>query len=82
MSAEDRALIDTNVLLYAGDQDSKYYPAANALCAAAAAGDVSACIAPQVLLEYVSIVTNPWKSKGNPSGGAHRMPTTARLKVP
>ncbi len=59
MSAEDRALIDTNVLLYAGDQDSKYYPAANALCAAAVAGDVSACVSPQVLLEYVSIITNP-----------------------
>ena len=59
MSAEDRALIDTNVLLYAGDQDSKYYAAANSLCEAAAAGDVSACITPQVLLEHVSIITNP-----------------------
>lgn len=57
MSAE-RVLIDTNVLVYATDSASPHCPAASALLAAAATGGFLGCVAPQILLEFVSVVTN------------------------
>jgi toxin-antitoxin system PIN domain toxin len=59
MSADDRALIDTNVLLYAADQDSPQHEASIALYRAATSGQIAACVTAQVLLEYVAVVTNP-----------------------
>jgi len=58
MSAE-RVLIDTNVLVYATDTASPHCPASSALLGAVAAGSFLACVAPQVLLEFVSVVTSP-----------------------
>lgn len=58
MSAE-RVLIDTNVLVYATDSASPHCPAASAILAAAASGSFLGCVAPQILLEFVSVVTNP-----------------------
>ena len=58
MSAE-RALIDTNVLVYSSDSTSPHNPASTALLAAAQTGSFLGCVSPQILLEFVSVVTNP-----------------------
>ena len=57
MSAE-RVLIDTNILVYATDSASPRCPAASALLAASTSGSFLGCVAPQILLEFVSVVTN------------------------
>jgi predicted nucleic acid-binding protein len=58
MSAE-RVLVDTNVFVYATDTDSPHCPAASAFLEAVASGRFLGCVTPQVLLEFVSVVTNP-----------------------
>jgi predicted nucleic acid-binding protein len=55
----ERVLIDTNVLVYATDTASPHCPASSALLGAVASGSFLACVAPQVLLEFVSVVSSP-----------------------
>lgn len=57
MSDEPLALVDTNVLVYACDELSLHYEASRNLRDSATGRGL--CITPQVILEYVSIVTNP-----------------------
>lgn len=61
----DPALIDTNVLVYATDPAVPQHADAESLCNRALAGDVEACVTPQVLLEFFATVTNP-KRVANP----------------
>ena len=58
MSVE-RVLVDTNVFVYATDTQSPHCPAASAFIDAVASGSFIGCVTPQVLLEFVSVVTNP-----------------------
>jgi predicted nucleic acid-binding protein len=51
------ALVDTNVLVYAGDNLSMHYEASRKLRDSADGANL--CVAPQVILEYVATVTNP-----------------------
>jgi predicted nucleic acid-binding protein len=58
MSAE-RVLVDTNVFVYATDSASPHCPAASGFLDFIATGNFHGCVTPQVLLEFVSVVTNP-----------------------
>jgi len=55
----DRALLDTNVLVYAAFPNAPQHAAALRLCNDALARRVDACVSPQVLLEFFATVTNP-----------------------
>jgi len=57
MSAE-RALLDTNILIYALDPTSSFYPACDALLERTKTAGAGLCIAPQNLAEFYAIVTN------------------------
>ncbi len=59
MSVDLPVILDTNVLVYALDTDAPQYEAAKKACDAAAAGEFPAFITTQIVLEFVSIVTNP-----------------------
>lgn len=53
------ALVDTNVLLYAWDEQSPYHGACRELLERGERGDSPLCVTNQILLEYFSIGTNP-----------------------
>jgi predicted nucleic acid-binding protein len=55
----ERVLVDTNVFVYAADSTSPHCPAASDFLDAIAAGRFHGCVTPQVLFEFVSVVTNP-----------------------
>jgi predicted nucleic acid-binding protein len=55
----DRALLDSNILIYTTQEEAPQYPAAKHLRDQAIQGTVSACISPQILLEFYAVVTNP-----------------------
>jgi len=57
MSA-DRALLDTNILIYALDPTCTFYPACDALLERTKTADAGLCVAPQNLAEFYAIVTN------------------------
>lgn len=52
------ALVDTNVLIYAWDEQAPQHGPSMGLLERAAAGSVHLCVTNQILLEYVSIGTN------------------------
>jgi predicted nucleic acid-binding protein len=58
-SADERAILDTNVLVYAADVRAPQHAAARALRDAAARGAFMGHLTTQVLLEFVSVVTSP-----------------------
>ncbi len=51
--------VDTNVLVYAVMQDDSHHMSSRRLVETVAKGLVSACVFPQNLLEFYSVVTNP-----------------------
>lgn len=55
----DLILLDSNVLIYAEQEESPYFNASKALRDRALTGEVSACISPQVLCEFFAVTTNP-----------------------
>jgi len=54
----ERALLDTNVLVYAMNRDAEYHDSCRNLLERAARQEVSACLAPQILFEYFAVVTS------------------------
>lgn len=54
-------LLDTNVLVYATNEDSPFFPPARRILDAALAGelDADACVTPQILAEYYAVITDP-----------------------
>lgn len=52
-------LLDTNVLVYATNEDSPFFPRARELLDQALAGDLEAAITPQILAEYYAVITDP-----------------------
>lgn len=53
------ALLDTDLLIYAVDNNSPHHTAAFALREKALRGELSLCVAPQVLAEFYAYVTSP-----------------------
>ena len=58
MTSSDRALVDTNVLVYAVYPAMEHHAASKALLDRAQAGEVSLCVTQQVLAEFFAVVTN------------------------
>ena len=59
ISADDLALVDTNVLIESLIEGDVHHKAAAALLERAQSGEVELCLVPQVLAEFYSVVTNP-----------------------
>jgi toxin-antitoxin system PIN domain toxin len=57
--SDDLALVDTNVLVYSVFPESDHYEASRTLLDGAQAGQTLLCLAPQVLIEFYAVVTNP-----------------------
>lgn len=57
--AAEPVLFDTNLLVYATNEDSPFFTRAKELRDRALAGELTACITPQILAEYYSTVTSP-----------------------
>lgn len=55
----ETALLDTNILVYAVNEDSPFHKAAIALRDKGLKGELSLCITPQILNEFYANVTNP-----------------------
>ncbi|HAV10257.1 MAG TPA: hypothetical protein DCX22_01375 [Dehalococcoidia bacterium] len=55
--------LDTNLLIYAINEDSPWHSAAVALIDKINTGEVQACLSPQVLAEFYATVTNSKKVK-------------------
>jgi predicted nucleic acid-binding protein len=76
MSMSDpRALVDTNVLVYATDTTSAFHESARQLRDRGFRGELPLVITPQVVLEFFAVVTNP-RRVANP-----RSPHEAREEV-
>jgi toxin-antitoxin system PIN domain toxin len=54
----ERVLLDTNVLVYAMNQDAEHHASCRRLLDRAVDGQVPACLAQQILFEYFAVVTN------------------------
>lgn len=67
MSASERVILDTNVLVYAGDTRAPQHATSKAMRMAAARGEFEAFVTTQILLEFVAVVTNP-KRVASPIG--------------
>jgi toxin-antitoxin system PIN domain toxin len=52
-------LLDANILVHAANGASPVHQAAKRLRDQAVAGDVQACLTPQVLWEFYAVITNP-----------------------
>ncbi len=77
-SSGERALFDTNVLVYAANSSAPYHQSARELRDRAVAGDFAACVTPQVLLEYVAVVTSA-KRVAAPVGADEAWAAAARI---
>jgi predicted nucleic acid-binding protein len=62
-TSSEAGLLDTNILVYAHDTLSPHYDEARELRDRASRGELPACISPQNILEFYSVVTNPRKLK-------------------
>lgn len=51
-------LLDTNVLVYATNEDSPFHARARELVQQALAGDLDASLTPQILAEYYAVITD------------------------
>jgi uncharacterized protein len=59
MNTSERALLDTNILVYAADASSAFHADAKALRDRGLQGELSLVLSPQVLLEFFAVTTNP-----------------------
>jgi predicted nucleic acid-binding protein len=58
-TSDARALLDTNVLVYAADAGSPFHEPARHLRDRGFRGEIPLVVSPQVLLEFFAVVTNP-----------------------
>ena len=54
----DFVLLDSNILIYAEQEEAPQHEVAKSLRDRALRGDIPACVSPQVLTEFFSVVTN------------------------
>ncbi len=59
MITSETGLVDTNVLVYAINENAKQHNASRKLVEAGLNGEISICFTPQVLSEFFATVTNP-----------------------
>ncbi len=59
----DIAFLDTNLLIYAANEDSLHHTAATDLISRVNSGELKVCLSPQILAEFYATVTNPKKVK-------------------
>ena len=52
-------LIDSNILIYAGNEDSEYHTRASEVMRKMSVGEIQACIAYQSLYEFYAVITDP-----------------------
>ena len=62
-TASEMVLLDTNVLVYALDEESPFHNRSRVVVERAANGEGSYCISSQTLAEFYSVVTNPRRVK-------------------
>lgn len=58
-SSTELSVLDTNVVVYAHDQESSFHEPAKQLLRTADAPDAGLCVAPQILAEFFAVVTSP-----------------------
>ena len=58
-TSNDRALVDTNVLVYAADTSSPVHEPSKALRDRGFRGEVPLAVAPQILMEFFAVITSP-----------------------
>ena len=58
MTTSELSLLDTNILIYAADENSPHHQASMALREKGLRGEISLCICPQILNEFFAIVTD------------------------
>lgn len=58
-------LLDTNILVYADQEEEAHHPVAKALRDRGQRGEIPVCIAPQVLSEFFAIVTRTGKHRAS-----------------
>ena len=58
-TASETAFVDTNVLIYAADQSAAFHSACRALLERGLEGKERLVLSPQILSEFISVVTNP-----------------------
>jgi toxin-antitoxin system PIN domain toxin len=56
---DERALIDTNVLVYATDTNSSFHEASKQLRDRGFRGEIRLVVTPQILMEFFAVVTSP-----------------------
>jgi predicted nucleic acid-binding protein len=77
-SSAELSVLDTNVLVYAHDQDSAYHQAAARLLANANDSDAGLCVTPQTLAEFFAVITSP-KRVTNPRSAEEAVLAIERL---
>lgn len=58
-TASERALLDTNILVYAVYEDSEHHAAARRIVETARDAQAGLCVTSQVFAEFFAVVTNP-----------------------
>jgi toxin-antitoxin system PIN domain toxin len=58
-TSNDRALVDTNVLVYAADTASSFHEPSTQLRDRGFRGEVHLMVTPQVLMEFFAVITSP-----------------------
>lgn len=59
MTTSKPALLDSNILVFADNEDSPNHQKAKELREKARNGEINAYISPQIILEFFAIITNP-----------------------
>ncbi len=59
MNTSEYRGLDTNILVFADDASNTYHAAAKHVLEAVFLGETKACLSPQVLAEYYSVITSP-----------------------
>ena len=57
--SDNRALVDTNVLIYAADTSASFHEPSRQLRDRGFRGEVSLVVTPQVLMEFFAVITSP-----------------------
>jgi toxin-antitoxin system PIN domain toxin len=74
-TSNDRALVDTNVLVYAADMSSSFHEPSRQLRDRGFRGEVPLVVTPQVLMEFFAVITSPQRVT------TPRSPEEARAEV-
>jgi toxin-antitoxin system PIN domain toxin len=57
--SDNRALVDTNVLVYAADMSSSFHEPSRQLRDRGFRGEIPLMVTPQVLMKFFAVITNP-----------------------